>query len=147
MLFDLPPGELPRATLRPRRSRGQMSVWSGDFDRWLGARWTWLRPRVIPVLVAVAGMFAVIASANYLRTFAQRPPERLVVHTQDIVVAPPSATVATVWVETGPAGVQLLMDREPVTQILVRSHDGTLRPIPLAPGRNIIRLEPMTNDR
>jgi hypothetical protein len=142
MLFDLPPGELPRATVRPRRSRAQMAAWSGDLTRWLGARWTWLRPRLLPVVVAFAGMFAMIASANYLRSFAQ-PPERLTVHVaQPQVPATAGASVATVWVETGPAGVQLLMDREPVTSIVVRDHDGTLRPIPLAPGRNLIRLEP-----
>jgi len=74
MIFDQPPAELPAATLRPRDWGGQILL---DARRWLAARWRWLRPRWIPVLVAFAGMLAVLASARYLGDLASQPPEQL----------------------------------------------------------------------
>jgi hypothetical protein len=66
MLFDAP-RELPVATVR--RAPAQTSVaarLAGAFVAWLEARWQWLRPRSIPVLVAALGMVAVINAVNYL---------------------------------------------------------------------------------
>ncbi|MGE0872555.1 MAG: hypothetical protein AB7P03_28635 [Kofleriaceae bacterium] len=64
MLFDQP-RELPVATIR--RARGAaVELLVGDFRRWLGARWLWLRPRTVPVLAAIAGMFAMLHSVSYL---------------------------------------------------------------------------------
>jgi hypothetical protein len=60
---------LPTATvLRAPRSRWALAI--GGLSRWLGEQWTWLRPRTLPVLVAVVGMFAVLNAVNYLA----RPP-------------------------------------------------------------------------
>lgn len=74
MIFDQPPAELPVATLRPRDSGAQLVL---DARGWLAARWQWLRPRAIPVVVAFAGMICVLVSASYLRDLAHRPPEQL----------------------------------------------------------------------
>lgn len=51
--------EFPTATLRDR------GAWYllGD---WMHARWTWIRPRTIPLAVAFAGMLAVLGSMHYL---------------------------------------------------------------------------------
>lgn len=68
MLFDQA-RELPVATVR-RAPHAWFGRILGDLQQWLAARWSWLRPRTLPVLVAVAGMFAVISAVNYL----SRPP-------------------------------------------------------------------------
>lgn len=77
MIFDQPPGELPIATVRPRASRAHAKVIAGDIERWFGARWTWLRPRTIPVIAAFIGMLAVIGAGRYLSRLAQQRPDRL----------------------------------------------------------------------
>lgn len=74
MIFDQPPADLPVATLRPRETGAQLLL---DVRGWLLSKWRWLRPRSIPVAVAFAGMLGVLASANYLRELAHRPPEQL----------------------------------------------------------------------
>jgi hypothetical protein len=68
MLFDQA-RELPIATVL-RAPRTGMARAIGDLSRWFAERWTWLRPRTLPVLVAVVGMFAVLNAVNYLA----RPP-------------------------------------------------------------------------
>ena len=65
VIFDRP-AELPVATLVPRERRAQAAALVGALRNWLAARWAWLRPRTVPVLVATAGMFAVLLSADYL---------------------------------------------------------------------------------
>lgn len=62
VIFDRP-SELPTATLVPK-SRGLALV--AGLQRWLLARWSWLAPRAVPVLVAAAGMILVLISADYL---------------------------------------------------------------------------------
>ena len=74
MLFDQPPAELPVATLRPREAGTQLRI---DARNWFGSKWRWFQPRTVPVLVAVAGMVGLIASANYLRSFGKTNPEQL----------------------------------------------------------------------
>jgi hypothetical protein len=66
VIFDPGPAEFPVATLRPRDTRTWAGVALGDLRRWLFARWTWLRPRAVPVIVAALGATLVIASAEYL---------------------------------------------------------------------------------
>lgn len=72
MWFDTP-GELPVATvLRGRATVTERAL--GALQGWLAARWTWLRPRTVPVLVALAGMVAVIQAVDYL---AHPPADQL----------------------------------------------------------------------
>jgi hypothetical protein len=85
MLFDLPPSELPVATVR---SHGITAVASG-LRRWMAARWQWFRPRSIPVMVAVLGTAALVGSGRYLSNLAHPPTERmaaptLLLHEQDV---------------------------------------------------------------
>ncbi len=61
--------ELPTATvLRAPHSTVARAI--GDLSRWFGVRWAWLRPRTLPALVALAGMFAMLNAVDYLA----RPP-------------------------------------------------------------------------
>jgi hypothetical protein len=60
MLFDQP-RELPIATIRSTRTPLAISL-----SQWLAARWSWLRPRMVPVLVAAIGMVLVLNAVNYL---------------------------------------------------------------------------------
>ncbi len=68
MLFDQA-RELPIATVL-RAPRTGMARTIGGLSQWLGEHWAWLRPRTVPVLVALVGMFAVLNAVNYL----SRPP-------------------------------------------------------------------------
>jgi hypothetical protein len=104
MLFDQPPSELPVARLH---QRGRLPSMSHALVEWLAARWQWLRPRTVPVIVAFIGMCAVMASAHYLSKLAtQMPaPERL--HVQVVPnVAQASATAA----QPAPPSHYLLID-------------------------------------
>jgi hypothetical protein len=58
--------EFPIATARPREPRAQLIALVGALQRWLVARWQWLRPRSLPCAVAGAGMLAVLAFSDYL---------------------------------------------------------------------------------
>jgi len=64
MLFDQG-RELPVATVR-RAPRSKLAMLAGDLSRWLSARWDWLRPRTVPMIVAFVGMLAVLQAASYL---------------------------------------------------------------------------------
>lgn len=61
---------LPTATLLPARSEVRSRV-VGDLRRWLAPRWGWVRPRALPILAAVLGMFAVIGVEKYLSALAR----------------------------------------------------------------------------
>jgi len=93
MLFDLPPSELPVARVHERKKFPSLAI---ALRAWLAARWTWLRPRTVPVIVAFIGMCAVMTSAHYLTKLAtENPPaERLqlpmVTHVADTTPAPAS---------------------------------------------------------
>ena len=71
MLFDRGPAELPSATVRPRDSRAYMTALAGALQRWLAARWQWLRPRTLPCAIAALGMIAVLAAADYLAHYKE----------------------------------------------------------------------------
>ncbi|MBA3460946.1 MAG: hypothetical protein H0T46_13335 [Deltaproteobacteria bacterium] len=60
MLFDQP-RELPVATVR----RARTSI-TAQLAQWIVARWSFLRPRMVPVIVAAIGMVLVINAVNYL---------------------------------------------------------------------------------
>ncbi|MBX3160926.1 MAG: hypothetical protein KF773_33505 [Deltaproteobacteria bacterium] len=102
MLFDQTPRELPVATVH---TRGRAAV-AAALQRWLAAKWTWLRPRSVPVLVAFVGMLAVVGSVNALTHFARKAP------------APPVAALAPP--EPDPAqAVRALTTAEPPPPALV----------------------------
>jgi hypothetical protein len=68
MLFDQA-RDLPMATVR-RAPHSTIPRIVGELEQWFSARWAWLRPRTLPALVALVGMFAVLSAVNYL----SRPP-------------------------------------------------------------------------
>jgi len=73
--FDRGPVEFPVATLVPRDARAHALALVGGLGRWLLDRWSWLRPRMIPVIASALGTLMVIASAEYL-THAHGAPIR-----------------------------------------------------------------------
>jgi len=66
VLFDHGPAEFPVASMRPRETRARIVAALASLQSWFFARWQWLRPRSVPCAVAMLGMLAVIAAANYL---------------------------------------------------------------------------------
>jgi hypothetical protein len=90
VLFDGPPAELPLATLRPtvaaawfRRLLGDLyrSI-SRSISRGLSRRLAWLRPRVVPLIVAFASMLAMLAAVKYAALWARSERLTLGVHTR-----------------------------------------------------------------
>jgi len=67
MLFDRP-ASLPTATLRASSPIAALT------SRVRGG-WRWTRPRLVPLLVAGAGMLAVLGAAEYLTHLARYTPE------------------------------------------------------------------------
>ena len=59
------PIDLPTATVRPSRAHGRYLGVRQDLRDWLRHRWVWLRPRTIPLLVALASLFAMVALGQY----------------------------------------------------------------------------------
>ena len=76
MLFD-GPADLPTATLRSRTSEARHRVLAADLHGWLTSRWHWVRPRTVPLLVAFAGMLAILGATKYLSVYAYNDDLRL----------------------------------------------------------------------
>lgn len=57
--------EFPVAMVRPKSS-GHVQYALGALTRWLAARWSWFKPRSIPVVVATLGMVGIVALSDYL---------------------------------------------------------------------------------
>jgi hypothetical protein len=74
VIFDHGPVEFPVATLRPHDPTSHARVLAGGLARWWITKWSWLRPRTVPVVVAALGLLAVLASADYLRHVKAVPP-------------------------------------------------------------------------
>ncbi len=74
VIFHTGPAEFPVATIVPHDGASFARVASADLGRWFTAKWTWFRPRTVPVLVAALGFVAVLASADYLRHVKTAPP-------------------------------------------------------------------------
>jgi len=66
IVFDHGPKEFPVATLLVREPVARAAVLLGDLRRWVAQRWSWLRPRSLPVLFAAAGTLVVMLSADFL---------------------------------------------------------------------------------
>jgi hypothetical protein len=86
--FDHGPVEFPIATARPREAGAQLVALVGALQRWLIARWQWLRPRSLPCAVAGAGMLAVLAFSNYLAHYNERDCHKTRSTPSHIEVAP-----------------------------------------------------------
>jgi hypothetical protein len=81
MLFA--PGELPVATVVLRDPGARVAAGT---KRWAAQRWSWLRPRALPIMVAVVGLVCVVASGRYLSQYATKgtPPRTASLdHVQD----------------------------------------------------------------
>jgi len=63
---------LPMATLRATASHARHRMLVGDLQRWLIARWAWLRPRCIPILVACAAVPTMLALVDMVKFPAGR---------------------------------------------------------------------------
>jgi hypothetical protein len=114
MIFDQPPAELPVATLRPHDAGSQLLL---DVRSWLAARWRWLKPRAIPVVVAFVGMLAVLASASYLRELAHRPPEQLPAPV--LTTSHADDPVARLRIETYPASAITVVTKPAVYRLRI----------------------------
>ncbi|MEP6866502.1 MAG: hypothetical protein ABJE66_38150 [Deltaproteobacteria bacterium] len=77
VIFQSGPVEFPTATLVPREPSAHAHALVGELVRWLAAKWTWLRPRTVPVMFAALGLLAVLESADYLRHVKAAPPHYL----------------------------------------------------------------------
>jgi hypothetical protein len=86
MLFDGPPPELPTATLRPSVI-GRRTILI-DLASWLAHRQAWLRPRAVPLLAALAGLFATLGAVKAIGLWSHREPLQLVVHATALDRAP-----------------------------------------------------------
>jgi cytochrome c-type biogenesis protein CcmH/NrfG len=85
MLFDGPRAELPVATLEPAVRGSRLRA---DFDRWVMARGAWLQPRLVPLVVACAGLFATLGAVQAIGAWQHEAPLRLPVHGRLTVTAP-----------------------------------------------------------
>jgi hypothetical protein len=73
MLFDSLPAELPTATLVPIAAHDRQRAIGGRIRQWFDDRWTWIRPRTVPLIAAFAGMIAVLGTTKYLSIYACAP--------------------------------------------------------------------------
>ncbi len=63
---------LPVARLLRRQSDGPRHV-TGALHRWLGRRWQWVQPRMIPLIAAFFGLIGVLNARRYLMELARGP--------------------------------------------------------------------------
>lgn len=94
MLFDGLPAELPTATLVPTAAHDRHRAIGGRIRQWFDDRWTWIRPRTVPLIAAFAGMIAVLGTTKYLSSYACGPRHGAV--TYSVVTyddAPPPRTI------------------------------------------------------
>ena len=69
---------LPSATLLPNTAQGRHRVLSSSFQRWCEQRWMWVRPRMIPLIVAFLGFVGVMNARRYLLALARGPDAPIV---------------------------------------------------------------------
>jgi hypothetical protein len=65
--------KLPVATLLPHHSEGRPRVMTGAVQRWFEHRWSWVQPRMIPLIAALVGLIAVLNARRYLLELARGP--------------------------------------------------------------------------
>lgn len=62
--------ELPRAIVVPRDSSARLA---NDTMEWAHRRWSWLRPRTLPMIVAVSGFLMFMGAGRYLSNMTPKP--------------------------------------------------------------------------
>lgn len=80
------------ATLLPTAANDRHRAIGGQIRQWFDDRWTWIRPRTLPLIAAFAGMIAVLGTTKYLSTYACAPSRSAVTYgavTYDDAPAPP----------------------------------------------------------
>ena len=82
MLFDRP-ASLPIATVR---SSSHMVTFKNQLRSTRDRSWRWMRPRVVPLMVAIVGMLAVLGSAEYLTHLARHTPQAPVALIEPVAV-------------------------------------------------------------
>jgi hypothetical protein len=65
VLFDEPSAQLPTATLRPIAPQARRRAFVVHLDQWLSVRWNWLRPRMLPLMAAFAGLLLTLGVVKY----------------------------------------------------------------------------------
>jgi hypothetical protein len=68
MLFAVK--ELPRAVVVPRDSATRLANGTRE---WAHHSWSWLRPRTLPMLVAISGFMMFMVSGRYLSNMVAKP--------------------------------------------------------------------------
>jgi hypothetical protein len=64
--YDGAPLPLPAAVLVSTGQLPRHRMLTGALERWLRERWLWLRPRSVPIVIAFAGMLAVLSAVKQL---------------------------------------------------------------------------------
>jgi hypothetical protein len=104
MLFDVRP-QLPVAELHSR-------TWSASVRARtravIAARLAWVRPRLVPLVVATASAFALLGAANYLSNLARTIPDDA-----------PAVKTARIKLATVPPPVVLTIDQGPPAATII----------------------------
>ncbi len=87
VLFARSQAALPVATLMPRRGEGRRAVIRGALGRWAEARWLWLRPRAIPLVVAFMSLVGVLDARSYLIALARYGTPSITARAPDVPAA------------------------------------------------------------
>lgn len=66
LIYAGAPAALPTAVALPHRARAHARVMWFALRAWLAARWSWMRPRMVPGVAAALGFVAIVYSADYL---------------------------------------------------------------------------------
>lgn len=79
MLFDGSRAELPIAQLRSSATQAWHRVIRRYLQQWFTDRWSWVRPRAVPLIVAFVGMLGVLGATKYLPVYAyvEQPSQRV----------------------------------------------------------------------
>lgn len=139
MLFDRR-AALPVATIiiEQGRSRSWLAT-AASWSRGIQARaWQFLKPRLVPLAVALTGMFAVLGSAEYLTRLARHTPEQStpVVQPEQLATLRPDTMVAPESTDVSNQGVTVISTDGDLSPLgLMQLQSGEAMPIRLVPSR------------
>jgi hypothetical protein len=124
MLFDVRP-QLPIAELHSRSWAASLRARSRAV---VMARLAWLRPRALPLVVAITSAFVLLGAADYLSNLARRVPANSPVARSEVRKAEAK--------RTEPAVIEIdLLDRLDLITILDGEPMGPLRELAVSPSR------------